>query len=341
MEEIGYGALSPPEQQAYRQFAQVFARYGDRVDLSGAGRDVDAMKVALAALGDHPQVVYFDKTQLRLASTFLGGREVRLCGAASPSRARAMAEELEARVREALERVAAWNPMTDYDKLLCLYEYIQDSLAYDHQELEDSCRLGRSPNPQSHNAYGALTQGRGVCDGIASAFCLLAQRMGFACAVVGGRASFLTQGFGDHAWNVLRLGNAFYHLDPTWDLNKKERNGEYSYEYFLVDDDAISGDHDWDPRSVPLCSRDDLSYYRHSRCYANNLTQMEEIFTRLARSKSKVVRARLAPGIPIPPPEDHYLGNLLARCAAAAGRPGRVRFTWNGGTRCFFAKIEA
>ena len=54
MERIRYGLLSPGEQQVYRHFQQVFARYGDRVELGEEGRGVDAMKVAQAVLGDHP-----------------------------------------------------------------------------------------------------------------------------------------------------------------------------------------------------------------------------------------------------------------------------------------------
>lgn len=54
MERIRYGLLSPGEQQVYRQFQQVFARYGDRVELGEEGRGVDAMKVAQAVLGDTP-----------------------------------------------------------------------------------------------------------------------------------------------------------------------------------------------------------------------------------------------------------------------------------------------
>ena len=89
-------AALPGEQQVYRQFQQVFARYGDRVELGEEGRGVDAMKVAQAVLGDTPHIAYFDKTQLRVTSTFLGGQEIRLCGAVPPQRAMRMAQELEA-----------------------------------------------------------------------------------------------------------------------------------------------------------------------------------------------------------------------------------------------------
>lgn len=186
MERIRYGLLSPGEQQVYRHFQQVFARYGDRVELGEEGRGVDAMKVAQAVLSDTPHIAYFDKTQLRVTSTFLGGQEIRLCGAVPPQRAMRMAQELEGRVRAALGRIDRWNPLTDYDRLLCIYEYMQDTMAYDLRELQACRRLGRGLSPMAHTAYGTLVQGKGVCDGIAAAFCLLAQRMGFPCTVVGG-----------------------------------------------------------------------------------------------------------------------------------------------------------
>ena len=78
------------------------------------------------------------------------------------------------RVRAALGRIDRWNPLTDYDRLLCIYEYMQDTMAYDLRELQACRRLGRGPSPMAHTAYGTLVQGKGVCDGTAAAFCLLA-----------------------------------------------------------------------------------------------------------------------------------------------------------------------
>lgn len=338
---IAYQQLNPAEKTLYERFSAAFHRHATSIDAGGVGRNVDAMKVLLAVLGDEPAVTYFDRTQLRRSASLLGGLQLHLIGVLSPARARQKDTELEAARVRALEEIGLLNPITGYDKLICIYEYLQDHVRYDQQELEACCRLGRSPNPDAHNAYGALVKGSGVCDGIASAFCLLAQSMGFPCTVVGGEATFLSTGFSEHSWNVLQIGPRFYHVDATWDVNRKATSGEYAYDYFCVSDDTVSHDHQWPLQAVPACTHEDASFYRKSGCFANNLTQLEEIFTRYAKSRQTVIRARLAEGIAIPAPEEQHLASRLQRAASAAGRHGSFRFSWNPRTRCFFAKFES
>lgn len=337
---IAYQQLNPAEQALYERFSAAFRRYATGIDAGGVGRNVDIMKVLLAVLGDEPWVTYFNRTQLRQSASLLGGRQIGLTGALSPTRAAQQRAELDAALHRALEEIRLLNPITDYDKLMCIYEYLQDHVCYDYQEMS-ACDRGRSADPNAHNAYGALVHGAGVCDGIASAFCLLAQAMGFPCTVLGAEASFLTTGFEAHSWNILQVGQRFYHVDPTWDINRREKWNEYAYEYFCVSDDTVCHDHHWPLQDAPICPDDDASFYRKSGCFANNLTQLEEIFRRYAKSRQAVVRARLAEGIPIPAPAEQHLAQLLQRAASSIGRYGSFRYTWNERTRCFFAKFES
>lgn len=341
MSRIGYNQLSAAEKKAYEQFERAFSSYASTVDSNSIARNVDVMKVLQVALGDNPEVIYFNKTQIKLSASLFGGKQIHFCGSTSSSQNKAMKRELDTAVQRAIEDIELLNPLSNYDKLICIYEYLQDNVSYDEKELEACCRLGRSINPQSHNAYGALVKGMGVCDGIASAFSLLAQRMGFECSMVAGRATFRTSGFSEHAWNVIKIEGHFYHIDATWDVNHKKQTGEYSYEYFCVNDDSINSDHDWDIKTTPACSREDMSFYMKNRCFANNLTQLDEIFARYAKSKQKVVRAKIADGISIPEPEDNYLGQKLIKVASSVGRYTAIKYMWNRNTRCFYAKFES
>lgn len=78
-----------------------------------------------------------------------------------------------------------------------------------------------------------------------------------------------------------------------------------------------------------------------NRCYANNLSQLEEIFARYAKSKQKVVRAKISDGIAIPELEDQYLGQKLVNIASSVGRDAAIKFIWNKNSRCFYAKFES
>ena len=180
MSRIGYNQLSVAEKKAYEQFEKAFINFASSVDGNSIDRNVDVMKVLQVALGDNPQVIYFNKTQIRLSSSLFGGKQIHFSGAIPSSQARTMQKQLESALEKAVEEIELLNPMSNYDKLICIYEYLQDSVTYDSKELE-ACCSGRSVNPLSHNAYGVLINKVGVCDGISSAFSLIAQRMGFEC----------------------------------------------------------------------------------------------------------------------------------------------------------------
>lgn len=336
--KIGYERLSQPEKKVYEQFERAFSTCSCSIDGNGFDRNVDVMKVLQTALGDNPNVIYFNKTQIRMSASLFGGKQFHLSGAYSSSQNQAMQKDLQTALERAIDDIELLNPISDYDKLMCAYEYLQDHVVYDEQELEVCCKHGKSRNPLSHNAYGALVKGLAVCDGIAAAFCLIAQRLGYSTMIVQGRATFRTTGFSEHAWNLIRVGTKYYHLDPTWDVNHRCQTGDYSYDYFCVDDD-ISTDHDWDINTTPACNSQDLSFYFRNQCYANNLTQLEEIFRRYARSTQNVVRAKISQSIAIPEPPDAFLGQKLLEIAASVGRYAPVRYHFNNGAKCFYAKF--
>lgn len=341
MGRIAYNQLTAAERKAYEQYEKAFRNYASSVDGNGIDPNVDIMKVLQAVLGDNPQVIYFNKTKLRVTSSLLGGRQIYFSDALPSSRAKKQQLELEQSLNKAVEEIELINPISNYEKLICIYEYLQDNVSYDSKEFEACCRLGKSINPLSHNAYGVLVKRSGVCDGISSAFSLIAQKMGIECTVVRGKALFRTLDFSEHAWNLIQIADNYYHLDVTWDINHKEHTGEYSYEYFCVNDDSINRDHDWDINTTPACSREDLSYYVRSRCFANNISQLEEIFARFAKSKQNIIRAKIADGIAIPEPEDAYLGQKLLSVAAKAGRYADIYYVWNKNARCFYAKFKS
>lgn len=337
--KIGYERLNIQEKKVYEMFEKAFASYADTVDAGSIDKNVDVMKVLQVALGDNPQVFYFNKTQIKLSSVMFGGKKIHFCGTYSSREIRKMKLELEKAIKDAVDSINMLNPISDYDKLMCIYEYLQDHVRYDTKELEACCQYGKCQNPAAHTAYGALIQGNAVCDGIASAFALLVRCWDYDCTVVSGTAAFMTEGFSSHAWNVIRVNDKYYHVDPTWDVNHKERFGNYSYEYFCIDDNWINTDHNWDINTTPPCGSSDLSFYVRNGCYANNLTQLDDIFRRYARSKVGVVRVRIADTIAIPEPNDTYIAQRLLNAGTAMGKCMNIEYAWDKNTRCFYAKF--
>lgn len=131
MSRIGYNQLSAAEKKAYEQFEKAFNRYASFVDSKSIDRNVDVMKVLQVALGDNPQVIYFNKTQIRILSSLFGGKQIHYSGAVPSSQARTMQKQLESAFVKAVEDIELLNPMSNYDKLICIYEYLQNNVTYD------------------------------------------------------------------------------------------------------------------------------------------------------------------------------------------------------------------
>jgi len=63
----------------------------------------------------------------------------------------------------------------------------------------------------SRTAYGALANGKAVCQGYSLAYKLLLRRAGVPVVYVGSDSM-------QHAWNMVQMeNNGWYHVDVTWD----------------------------------------------------------------------------------------------------------------------------
>lgn len=332
---LGYETLSHDERVVYDCMFDALISMSDTVDSSRFKKNIDLMKVLDTVIGDNPRLIHFDHSQL-----CPGSKRVRLCGLYSAARTRAMYDELERCAAKAIEEITLLAPSSVYEKLLYIYEYLQDHITYDEQELQRMIRKGSADDPLPHNAYGALVNGRAVCDGISAAFSLLAQRMDVESTMVSGSAAIHSSKSENHAWNLIRVNGKCYHVDLTWDINRKNAIGTYSYDYFCIDDSQAGANHLWDVRLTHPCNDMDLSYYLRNQCLAANLSQLEEIFLRYAKSKQRYVRTRLREGIAVPAPAMEYLGNLLLRAAEKAQRYDPFEYMWSEATRCFFAEFK-
>lgn len=110
--------------------------------------------------------------------------------------------------------------------------------------------------PYAHNAYGALVDGKAVCDGYTKAFQYLLQRVGIQ--------SFMVTGIGNgvkHAWNIVRIDGKYYNVDLTWD----DQKSDIIYTYFNITDEEIKSlSHILDKESegfAPVCTSTDANYF--------------------------------------------------------------------------------
>ena len=122
--------------------------------------------------------------------------------------------EAEAAVTAKLGKVMAslgLNGRTDAEKIRTIYRWITENVTFDDSE-----------DTVPYTAYGALINGRAVCQGIAALFYRMALEAGVDARIISGTARNGQTGDGAHAWNIVRIGDLYYYLDCTWDAGRSD-----------------------------------------------------------------------------------------------------------------------
>ena len=121
--------------------------------------------------------------------------------------------------------------MSEYDKYKVLHDWLINYAEYDWENVN-------TVSTSMHNGTVVLTAGKGVCDAYAYAYQAICKSAGLYCSVVTGNTG---DAYADHAWNVVRINNNFYHVDCTWDdTDTPNAEGkEQVYTYFLVSDKTM------------------------------------------------------------------------------------------------------
>lgn len=132
--------------------------------------------------------------------------------------------------------------MPEFEREMLLHDRLAKSITYDLNE------------EYAHNAYGALVNGRAVCDGYTQAFQYLLQRVGIQSFMVTGAGNG-----GNHAWNIVRIDGKYYNVDLTWD----DQESDTFHAYFNLTDERIKEDHTFDTTvyRIPECNSTEANYF--------------------------------------------------------------------------------
>ena len=189
------------------------------------------------------------------------------------------------------------------EKEMAIHDFILDSVRYD--------KLKKS---YSHEIIGPLTQGVGVCEGIAKSVKVLCDAMGVECIIALSEANPEKGVRYRHTWNVLTIDGKRYHMDATFD-NSLQR-GTHRYDYFNLDDRHIFLDHEALVLPVPECTEDKGYYYR-----SISLTKTEDVANRvrqaLRKKQKQFVFHWRGGGL-----NREILNEILEGAAAEAGKKG-------------------
>ena len=184
-----------------------------------------------------------------------------------------------------------------------------------HDFILDNVRYDKLKKPYSHEIIGPLTQGVGVCEGIAKTVKALCDAVGIECIVALSENNPAKGIKYRHTWNIITIDGRRYHMDATFDNSLQ--CGLRRYDYYNLDDRHIFIDHEPPVYPLPVCS-DEKSYFYRSI----SLTKPEDVENRF----SQALRKR----------QEHFvfhwrggglnraiLNDLLVRCDALAKQRDR------------------
>ena len=117
--------------------------------------------------------------------------------------------------------------MSDLEKAVVLHDYLAVNCEYDQENYEAD-----TIPAMSYTAYGVLVNRIAVCQGYALAYKYLLNEAGIKCYMV-------TSSLMKHAWNLIELDGAFYHVDVTWADPVFDLVGRVQHQYMFRSDQAF------------------------------------------------------------------------------------------------------
>ena len=137
--------------------------------------------------------------------------------------------------------------MTDFQKELLIHDRLANAIRY-------------TGSANAHNSYGAMVEGKSVCEGYAEAFQYLLQRVGIQSFIAVGQGYDSTDGsYEAHAWNYVKLDGKYYQTDLTWN----DSNTHIYHSYFNLTDLLMGEDHVLSVTDyvLPICTSDEAHYF--------------------------------------------------------------------------------
>lgn len=179
---------------------------------------------------------------------------------------------------------------SDYELELYINDYIIDNCDY---SLTADMR---------HTAYGALIDGKAVCDGYSKAFQILCNTFGINCVgIQGDAAQFNAENGSDdsgHMWNCVQIQGEWFHVDVTWN------DGDYHiqrYAFLNLTTDKIKQTHTISPMHgegdpgdntflntfVPECTSTEYNYYQRNCVTLTDLDDADDLIYALANAAAQ------------------------------------------------------
>lgn len=250
----GYGDYKPGEainatlEQALRQG---LTNMDSPIDLSAISPTKDEVKNAMSAIIYSSPEYFYLRSAYNITSNSRGVQSITPTYCGSAAEVAVMKATYEAKIAE----IVAGAPQegTDFDKILYLHDYFITNYSYDN-------------TLTIRDAYTFFVGKTGVCQAYMLALIATARELGIESIPVTSDAM-------KHAWNLVKIDGAWYHVDLTWD-DSISYPTMTSYTYFLQSDAGLlatdvgkkesDSHHDWVAAVPATDTKYDGAAYRNA-----------------------------------------------------------------------------
>lgn len=145
----------------------------------------------------------------------------------------------------------------DFARELILHDLLCQQTAYDAGAVNQ------------HNAYGALVEGRAVCDGYTRAMTLLLRLSGMESGMVTG---MLLETGASHAWNLVKVDGSYTWLDVT----NNDQAEMITYFYFNITDEWLERSHRLESTGLPPCADRAVNWHVRNHRFVQSAEEMQK-----------------------------------------------------------------
>lgn len=287
MESLYYKNLGS-NRRSYDAVLQCLKQRGRSASISGA---LDVGELFVQVMNDHPELFYVGQ-QFRYSASLLG-REIHPAYLYSAGQVRQLEAQLQTAAQQILDQTINPN-QSDYDRVRALHDYLKSNLEYD-AELAGSQQINDSRVAEIHSVVGGLLHHKCVCEGFAKSMKYLCDKIGLECWVVHGSASSAL-GSGPHAWNIVRIGGYYHHVDVTWDHQYSDSELIPNYGYLNLSDEEIARDHTWNKNNFPACPTAPYNYFHINNALLDSKAQLELLLYNSFQMEEEIVMFRVVRG---------------------------------------------
>lgn len=250
-----YSKLNNAQKTGYKTIYAAFERFEKEIFLNCCMLPVENVWNIVYAIDlDNPHMFYVDFGNIKI-KTVLGMIVVTVTYFYNQNEVAQIQPKIHKTTNNILKRVQG---ATAYEKVLSLHDVLAENILYDDNAADDIDKYYL----KSNTILGVLFFKTAVCEGISKTFKLLLNMLDVKCLIVVGDTNENTNKNVKHAWNIVKIEGAPYHIDLTWDVNRSFPNA-ISHAYFCLSDKNAIKTHSWELGDIPTCTGGRSYYVEH------------------------------------------------------------------------------